>query len=73
MPRERMPQVDGLEIFGAHAGADGLEFSHVMQPTIRSCLIREVRRGIEIAGSSEKIVIGENIVPKGVRGDVIGR
>ena len=46
MPRERMPQVDGLEIVGAHAEADGLEFSYIMQPIIRSCLIRDLRRGI---------------------------
>ena len=33
----------------------------------------ELVAGIEIAGASEKIVLGDNIVPKGTRGDVVGR
>lgn len=43
---QRMPQVDGLEITGAHPEADGIEFSYVMQPTIRGALIHRVRHGI---------------------------
>lgn len=50
--RERMPQVDGLEIVGEHAAADGLEYSYVMQPTIRGCLIREVRRGVHFSAGT---------------------
>lgn len=49
MARERMPQVDGLEIVGAHPEADGLEFSYIMEPIIRSCLIRDLRCGIHFS------------------------
>ncbi len=43
---QRMPQVDGLEITGDHPEADGIEFSYVMQPTVRGALIHRVRHGI---------------------------
>ena len=43
---QRMPQVDGLEITGTHLEADGIEFSYVMQPTVRGALIHRVRHGI---------------------------
>ncbi len=43
---QRMPQVDGLEITSAHPEADGIEFSYVMQPTVRGVLIHRVRHGI---------------------------
>lgn len=52
MDQERMPQVDGLEIVGAHPEADGLEFSFVMQPTVRGCFLRELRHGIRFSAGS---------------------
>lgn len=55
--KERMPQVDGLEIVGIHAEADGLEFIRCMQPTVRSVLIREVRHGIRITQRNRNVLI----------------
>lgn len=54
---ERMPQVDGLEIVGAHAEADGLEFVKVMQPTVRATLIREMRHGIRLTDRDRNVLI----------------
>lgn len=54
---ERMPQVDGLEIVGAHAEADGLEFVKVMQPTVRATLIRNVRDGIRLFERNRNVLI----------------
>ncbi len=54
---ERMPQVDGLEIVGAHEEADGLEFIKVMQPTVRASLIRNVRHGIRLAERNRNVLI----------------
>jgi hypothetical protein len=44
-----MPLLQGLEIVGGHAEADGVEFVRVMQPTLLGVLIREVRHGVRFA------------------------
>ena len=46
LDRERMPQVEQLEIVGAHPEADGIEFFQVMQPTLAGVLIRDARHGV---------------------------
>lgn len=55
--KERMPLIDGLEIVGAHPKADGLEIRHVMQPTLRSLLIRNVRHGIHLTSFNRNVLI----------------
>jgi hypothetical protein len=55
--RERMPTVDGLQIVGAHAEADGLEFRDTMQPTVRGVLIRQVRHGLRFTSRSRNVLI----------------
>lgn len=55
--RERMPQVDGLEIVGAHAEADGIEFVQVMQPTLHGVLIRDVRNGVRLTTRNRNLLI----------------
>jgi hypothetical protein len=55
--RERMPQVEGLEIVGAHPEADGVEFMRVMQPTLARVLIREVRHGVRLTGRDRNLVL----------------
>ncbi|HEY1174234.1 MAG TPA: right-handed parallel beta-helix repeat-containing protein [Verrucomicrobiae bacterium] len=55
--KERMPQVDGLEIVGTHAEADGIEFVKVMQPTVRATLIRNVRDGIRLYERNRNVLI----------------
>jgi parallel beta-helix repeat protein len=55
--RERMPQVDGLEIVGDHAEADGIEFVQTMQATLRGVLVREVRNGVILATRNRNVLI----------------
>ncbi|HEX5272244.1 MAG TPA: right-handed parallel beta-helix repeat-containing protein, partial [Gemmataceae bacterium] len=55
--RERMPQLEGLEIVGAHPEADGVEFVRVMQPTLARVLIREVRNGVRLAERDRNLII----------------
>ncbi len=55
--RERMPTLDGLEIVGAHAGADGVEFRFTLQPTIKGVLIRQVRYGLHFTGRNRNVLV----------------
>ncbi len=57
LERERMPQVEGLEIAGTHEEADGLEFYRVMQPTLRGVLIRDVRHGVRLVERNRNLII----------------
>ncbi len=54
---ERMPQIRGLEILGAHPEADGIEFVRVMQPTLQGVLIREVRHGVLLSTRNRNLLI----------------
>lgn len=54
---ERMPTVDGLEIEGRHAEADGVEIIGVMQPTLSRVLIRQVRTAVHITDRARNVVI----------------
>ncbi len=64
--QQRMPQVDGLEITGTHPEADGIEFSFVMQPTVRGALIHRVRHGIRFtpgdAGRERIVTSNRNVI-----------
>jgi parallel beta-helix repeat protein len=55
--RERMPQIEALEIVGDHAEADGIEFVRVMQPTLARVLIRDVRHGIHLVERNRNLII----------------
>lgn len=55
--RQRMPRVEGLEIIGDHAEADGLELTGVVQPTITGVLLRELRHGIVLRGRARNVII----------------
>jgi hypothetical protein len=55
--KERMPTVEGLEIVGAHAEADGVEFVRVMQPTLIGVLIREVRHAVRLAERNRNVLL----------------
>jgi hypothetical protein len=57
--RERIPQVDGLEIVGDHEEADGIEFIQTMQATLRGVLVREVRHGVILAIRIQDYSYGE--------------
>lgn len=54
---ERMPTVDGIEIEGRHAEADGIAIKGVMQPTITRVLIRKVRSAIIVTGRARNLLI----------------
>ena len=55
--RERMPQVENLEIVGAHPEADGLELLDTMQPVVRGVLIRRVRDGIILRQRCRNLIL----------------
>ncbi len=55
--RQRMPQVDGLEIVGAHAEADGIESTGVMQLTISRTTVRECRHAIHLSVRNRNVLI----------------
>lgn len=55
--KERMPTIDGLEIIGAHAQADGIEFKNTIQTVIRSVLIRQVRHGLHFTSRSRNVLV----------------
>lgn len=55
--KERMPLVEGLEIRGNHAEADGLEFVNTMQTTLHAVLIRNVRTGLLFTSRNRNILI----------------
>ena len=54
---ERAPSVAGIEIVGAHAEADGIEATGVMQLTVEHVLIRECRHAIHLTKSNRNIII----------------
>lgn len=55
--RQRTPMVDGIEIVGAHAEADGIEATGTMQLTITRTSIHEARHGIRLTGRNRNIII----------------
>ena len=57
LSRERMPQITGLEIFGEHPEADGLEFIRSMQAVVSRVLIRDVRVGIRLSERNRNVII----------------
>ncbi len=57
LARERMPMVDGLEIVGEHAEADGIEAAGTLQLTITRTRISHVRHAIHFVGRNRNIVV----------------
>jgi hypothetical protein len=56
---QRTPMVEGLEIVGAHAEADGIEASGTMQLTITRVTVREARHGIHLTVRNRNIIISD--------------
>ena len=56
---ERMPTVEGIEIVGDHANADGIEASGTMQLTISRVLIRKCRHGVHLTGRNRNVIISD--------------
>jgi hypothetical protein len=55
--RERMPGVDGVEIVGDHAEADGIEAAGTMQLTLTRVLVRRCRHGVHLTGRNRNIAL----------------
>ena len=52
-----MPTIDGIEIVGRHAKADGIRIEGVMQPTLTRLLLRELRTGIYVTKRARNLLI----------------
>jgi hypothetical protein len=55
--RQRMPVVDGLEIVGAHAEADGIEATGTMQLTITRVHVRDCRHAIHLTQRNRNLLV----------------
>jgi len=55
--KERMPTVQGLEIVGRHAEADGIRIEGAMQPTLQGVLIRRCRHGVHLPNRNRNVLI----------------
>ncbi|MDI1314534.1 right-handed parallel beta-helix repeat-containing protein [Prosthecobacter sp.] len=57
--RQRTPMVDGIEIVGAHAEADGIEATGTMQVTITRLAVHEARHGIHLTVRNRNVIISD--------------
>ncbi len=57
--RQRTPRVEGLEIVGAHAEADGLAATGTMQLTLHAVVVREARHAVRLHGRNRNIIISD--------------
>jgi hypothetical protein len=57
--RQRTPMVDGLEITGAHAEADGIEATGTMQLTITRVSVNEARHGVRLSIRNRNVIISD--------------
>jgi hypothetical protein len=55
--RQRMPAVDGIEIVGAHAEADGIEATGTMQITITRVNVRDCRHAIHLTERNRNVIV----------------
>ncbi len=54
---ERSPMVEGIEIIGAHAEADGIESTGVMQITLSRVVVRECRHAVHLSVRNRNVLI----------------
>lgn len=57
--RQRTPMVDGLEITGAHAEADGIEATGTMQLTLTRVSVHEARHGVRLSVRNRNVIISD--------------
>jgi hypothetical protein len=57
--RQRMPMVDGLEIIGEHAEADGIEAKGTMQLTVSRTRLNGLRHGLRFVERNRNVQITE--------------
>ena len=56
---QRTPVVQGLEILGAHAEADGIEATGTMQLNLSRLTIRECRHGIRLTERNRNVIVAD--------------
>ncbi len=54
---ERTPMVEGIEIVGAHAEADGIEATGTMQFTLSRLVVRECRHAVHLTKRNRNVLI----------------
>jgi hypothetical protein len=54
---ERTPMVEGIEIVGAHAEADGIEATGTMQITLSRVVVRECRHAVHLTTRNRNVLI----------------
>jgi hypothetical protein len=54
---ERTPMVDGIEIVGSHAEADGIEATGTMQITLSRVVVRECRHAVHLTKRNRNVLI----------------
>lgn len=54
---QRTPMVEGIEIVGAHAEADGIEATGTMQITLSRVVIRECRHAVHLSTRNRNVLI----------------
>jgi hypothetical protein len=57
--RQRTPRVEGLEIVGAHAEADGIAAAGTMQLTVSQVVVREARHAIRLHRLNRNVLISD--------------
>jgi len=58
--RERFPVLQGFEVYGRHAQADGIELFRTVKCTIQNVLIRECRYGIHLIERNRNPIIANS-------------
>jgi hypothetical protein len=59
LTRERFPLVEGLEIVGDHANADGIEASGTIQLTVVRSRLSKLRHGIHLVNRNRNVLIAD--------------
>ena len=54
---ERTPMLEGIEIVGAHAEADGIEATGTMQMTLRGVVVRDCRHAVHLTVRNRNVLI----------------
>ena len=55
--KQRTPMVEGIEIIGAHAEADGIEATGTMQITLSRVVARECRHAVHLTHRNRNVLI----------------
>src|SRR5437763_14033134 len=58
--RQRMPGADGLEIFGGHDAAVGIEAAGTMKLTLTRMLVRRCLHGVHLTTRNRNVVIADS-------------